>query len=235
LGEKLVADSKKVLMLRKSPFEIYYCFPEADVSSEVRGNAERQGSEETDEFGTRRTFAVEADGQTAEAAAFIYTEPTTAGADLRGYVGFEFSRLGRWLEEDKELIGHPRDPFARIDVRKSSRHVEVRVGGETVIDTTKPFILAETGLQIRYYIPNEDVRWDFFSESDTRTTCPYKGRSRYFSVSAGSETVEDAAWSYPQPLQDARAVQNTIGLSHEKLEVWVDGEKLEEERSYFTK
>ena len=31
----------------------------------------------------------------------------------------------RWLEEDEEVVGHPRDPFHRVDVRESTRHVVV--------------------------------------------------------------------------------------------------------------
>lgn len=66
----------------------------------------------------------------------------------------------RWLEEDEEVIVHPHDPYHRIEVLRSSRHVRVHVGGEPVAESTRPRILFETGLPPRYYLPREDVRAD---------------------------------------------------------------------------
>ena len=40
-----------------------------------------------------------------------------ADEDLSGYVVLDFDGFDRWLEEDDEIVGHPHDPFQRIDVR----------------------------------------------------------------------------------------------------------------------
>jgi uncharacterized protein (DUF427 family) len=53
------------------------------------------------------------------------------------------------LEEDEPLIGQARDPFHRIDSRRTSRHIVVRIGGEIVADTTRAVALFETGLPTR--------------------------------------------------------------------------------------
>lgn len=37
-----------------------------------------------------------------------------------------------YFPEDEPVIGHPRDPFHRIDVNRSSRHVKVALDGETL-------------------------------------------------------------------------------------------------------
>jgi uncharacterized protein (DUF427 family) len=58
-----------------------------------------------------------------------------------------------WYEEDEEVFVHPRDPYHRVDVLKSSRHVKIRVDGEVVAETDRPRILFETGLPPRYYFP----------------------------------------------------------------------------------
>jgi uncharacterized protein (DUF427 family) len=186
-------------------------------------------------YGTRENYAVVAGGQRVENAAFAVTEPVEDTEALRGYVAFQFAKLDRWYEEEDELIGHPRDPYTRIDVRRSSRHVRVEVDGTTVIDTNRPFLLLETGLQVRYYIPNEDVHWQYLSKTDTTTVCPYKGRSHYWSIVVGDTEKTDVVWAYPEPFNDSRPVKDAVGLYHEKLDVWVDGEKLEKEQSYFTK
>jgi hypothetical protein len=53
----------------------------------------------------------------AEHAAFRPSDP-----DLDGYVVLDFDAF-RWLEEDELIIGHPRDPYSRVDVRSSSGRV----------------------------------------------------------------------------------------------------------------
>lgn len=41
-----------------------------------------------------------------EAAAFAPQDP-----DLEGHVLVDFAAFDTWMEEDEELVGHPRDPF----------------------------------------------------------------------------------------------------------------------------
>jgi uncharacterized protein (DUF427 family) len=185
--------------------------------------------------GTRANYAVELGGRRVENGAFELTEPAEDVAELKGYIALQFAKMDRWLEEEEELIGHPRDPYTRIDVRRSSRHLRVEVAGATIIDTKRPLLLMETGLQVRYYVPREDVDEGYLEESDTATVCPYKGRSRYWSVVVDSTEVSDVLWSYPDPFDDALPVKGALGLAHEKVDVWVDGEKLEKEQTYFTK
>ncbi len=155
--------------------------------------------------------------------------------DTQGYVFIDFNAVDRWLEEDEELIGHPRDPYTRIDVRESSRHVRAQVDGVTVIDTTRPRLLMETGLPVRYYVPYDDVNWDVLVDSDTTTVCPYKGRSRYWTVRAGGEDHPDLIWAYPEPLQDAERVKGCVCFYHEKMQVTIDGEEQKRPPRYFTK
>ena len=53
-----------------------------------------------------------------EAEAFRAADP-----DLDGYVIVDFDGFDEWFEEDERNVGHPRDPFHRIDIVHSSRHV----------------------------------------------------------------------------------------------------------------
>ena len=233
LGDTVVADSRDALLLRESPYKLYYCFPQSDVAPEVidRGTAKSSSRR----LGTRESYTVLAGGRTAEDAAFAFVEPTDEARQLAGHIGFEFEKLDRWFEEEEELIGHPRDPFTRIDVRRGMHHVRVEVAGVTVIETRRPFLLQETGLEVRYYVPNEDVLWEHFRESETRSICPYKGVARYWSVVANGEEKTDAVWAYRDPFNDAVPVREAVGLYHEKLDVLVDGQKIERGRRFFTK
>jgi hypothetical protein len=81
----------------------------------------------------------------------------------------------RWLEEDEEVIVHPHDPYHRIEVLRSSRHVLVKVNDELVAESSRPRILFETGLPPRYYLPREDIRLGVLERLEIKTGCAYKG------------------------------------------------------------
>src|SRR5690606_2297030 len=79
-------------------------------------------------------------------------------AELEGRLTLDFGAFDRWLEEEQELVGHPHDPYKRIDVVRSHRHVVVSLGGQVLADTTRAMALHETHLPVRWYIPPGDVR-----------------------------------------------------------------------------
>src|ERR671917_181258 len=120
------------------------------------------------------------------------------------------NKIDAWYEEDEEVFVHPRDPYHRIDILESSRHVEVRVNGELVAETERPKILFETGLPPRYYIPPEDVSMKMLVPSNTNTQCPYKGVASYWSVEAGGERAEDLIWSYQDPIPEAAKIEGYL-------------------------
>lgn len=105
--------------------------------------------------------------------------------DLAGLVVLDFPALDRWLAEDEELVGHPHDPFKRIDVLTSHRHVEVSLDGTVLASTDNAQLLLETYLPVRYYVPPDDVRSDLLVPSETRSTCAYKGHASYVSTADG--------------------------------------------------
>jgi len=142
--------------------------------------------------------------------------------DLAGLVLVPFDAADKWLEEDEVMLGHARDPFARLDVRQSSRHVRVEKHGELLAESNRPVLLFETGLPVRYYLPKTDVRLDLLVATDTVTHCPYKGQARYWSVRAGDTLHKDIAWSYPTPLPESQKIAGLISFYNEKVDLYVD-------------
>jgi uncharacterized protein (DUF427 family) len=138
-------------------------------------------------------------------------------AALGGRIIVRFDRFA-WREEDESVMSHPHDPFARIDVLRSTRHVRVDIDGVTVAESTRPTALFETGLPVRWYLPRDDVRMDLLTPSDKRTTCAYKGRASYLSA----DGAPDVAWFYPDPLHDAVPVKGLISFWRAAT-VYVDG------------
>ncbi|MET4093980.1 DUF427 domain-containing protein [Arthrobacter sp. UYCu712] len=155
-------------------------------------------------------------GATVPRAAFRPEDP-----DLAGYVVLDFSAFD-WLEDDEEIIGHPRDPFHRVDIRASSRDVDVALDGVTLASTTGAQLLYETLLPVRYYIPPTDVRLDLMEESPKRTVCPYKGQASYWSYPESGQGL-NIAWSYDRRFPDAAQIHGLISFFTERVDVRVDG------------
>ena len=154
----------------------------------------------------------------AEAAAFRPSDPA-----LDGHVLLEFEAFDAWYEEDEPNVAHPRDPFHRIDIVHSSRHVLVELDGATLAESTRPCLLFEPPLPVRCYLPREDVRTDLLAPSETRTACAYKGQASYLSTA----TDDDVAWYYPEPLREAAEVTGRIAFFDERTDVVIDGERRE--------
>ena len=133
--------------------------------------------------------------------------------------------MDAWYEEEEEIFLHPRDPYKRVDVLKSSRHVRVVLSGETIAESDRPHLLFETGLPPRYYFPEEDVRMDLLEQSESTSICPYKGKAVYLSAKIGDELFEDLAWSYPDPIAESPKIKGLLAFYPERVEdIIVDGE-----------
>jgi uncharacterized protein (DUF427 family) len=61
--------------------------------------------------------------------------------------------------------------------------------------------------------------------TESRTSCPYKGEARYWSVTAGGKTYDDLVWSYPSPLPEVAKIANLLCFYQEHVdELVVNGE-----------
>jgi uncharacterized protein (DUF427 family) len=150
-----------------------------------------------------------------------------ADDDLAGYVVLDFAAFDDWYEEDEQIAGHPRDPFHRVDVRRSARPVRVELDGDVVAETTRARLLFETNLPTRFYLPREDVRVELHP-SARRTYCPYKGHASNWSIDAGGRRHDDLGWSYEQPLPDVVAITGPVAFWDERVDVFLDGERREQ-------
>jgi uncharacterized protein (DUF427 family) len=221
-GGHLIADTTRALLVWEPRRLAVYWFPVEDVRMEYLKPKPHtlDAGEETE---TAR-WNLDVAGRSAENAAWSYPEPDPARAGLKDHVAFYWSQMDAWFEEDDEVFVHPRDPYHRVDVLNSSRHVEVVVEGEVVAETRRPRLLFETGLPTRYYIPKLDVRMELLEPSGSVTACPYKGRASYWSVRVGDRLLEDLVWSYPAPIPESAKIENLLAFYNEKVDLYVDGE-----------
>jgi uncharacterized protein (DUF427 family) len=221
---QVVADSTRVmLMLEPRHLPVYY-FPRADVRTDWLAPTDRR----TDAPGKGEAsyWTLKVGARSSENAAWAYLEPVAERPELKEYIAFYWDKVDHWFEEDDEVFVHPRDPYKRVDVLNSSRHVRIVVAGETVAETRRPRLLFETGLPTRYYIPKLDVRMDLLIPSDKRTRCPYKGEAVYWSVKVGDTVEQDLVWSYPAPIPECPKIENLLAFFNEHVDaIYVDGEK----------
>ncbi|GAA1657833.1 DUF427 domain-containing protein [Nonomuraea maheshkhaliensis] len=226
LGGRVVADTTSALLVWEVPYYPAYYFPLADVDeSALKPTGATQHSPSR---GDAVVYTVTSGSAEAADAALAY--PESPLEQIRGHVRFDWDAMDAWFEEDEEVFFHPRDPYTRIDILSSSRHVRVEVDGVTVADSHSPRILFETGLPARYYLPKTDVRLDLLEHTDTVTHCPYKGSAEYWTVNG----QKDLAWSYRTPLPESEKVAGLVAFYNEKLDIYVDDELQERPKTKFS-
>ena len=222
LAGETIVDTRRAKMLHETGAFVQWYVPLDDVRAGVLEPSDRQTSDrykgDATSYNVRVGDRVEAD------AAWSFPRPPEGAPPLAGLVAFAFDRLDRWFEEDEAIAGHPRDPYHRFDCRRTSEHVEVRVGGETVAATRRAVKLFETGIPPRYYVPLDDVKPGSLVATETRSFCPYKGEAAYSTVRAGETTVADGAWTLPNPIGEAVAVAGHISFWGDGTEVVADGQ-----------
>jgi uncharacterized protein (DUF427 family) len=226
LGEEPIADTINGLLVWE-PRRVVptYAVPESDISARLESSgrvdhlADLPVLVPTNPFTahscTGEMFDVVGGTARRPSAAFRPDDP-----DLKGYVTFDFSAF-EWREEDEPIVAHPHDPFKRIDILASTRHVRIESDGRLLAETSRPLQLFETGLPVRFYLPRADVVVDL-EPTDTVTYCAYKGRASYFSVPDGPA---DVAWTYHQPLREAEPVTDHIAFFNERVDIIVDGQR----------
>jgi uncharacterized protein (DUF427 family) len=213
---EIVADSTRAMLMLESKHLPVYYLPLEDVRPDAIARTEHRSH--CPFKGDAVYWTVTVGDRSAENALWAYPDPFVEAPDLRGYAAFYWDRMGAWFEEDEEIVGHPRDPYHRVDAIRSRRQVEVVLAGETIATSRDSVFVFETGLRPRYYLPRAAVRPGILMPSDTKTVCPYKGRASYHTVRLGDRTYRDLVWYYPQPMPACAAIADFVCFYDEKVD-----------------
>ena len=71
------------------------------------------------------------------------------------------------------------------------------------------------------------VNWEYTSESDTTTFCPYKGKAEYYNLNVNGKEIKDAIWWYRYPTIESAPIAGMVCFYNEKVDVFIDGVKEE--------
>ncbi|KAJ7285139.1 DUF427-domain-containing protein [Mycena rebaudengoi] len=192
-GGKFVVDTVKAKLVWENKFYPIYFFPQSELPPEFIELASKHPDGDTYDLLVGTTKAV--------GAVTVYSDPTHQHLNGLLQDQLQLRAADAWFEEDEQIFIHPKDPYKRIDVLSSSRHIRVEVEGVEVANTRSAKLLYETALPIRSYIPKTDCRLDLLVPSNLTTGCPYKA----------------IVWWYQNP--------NLESFYDEKVDVFVDGVK----------
>ncbi|RMF79363.1 MAG: DUF427 domain-containing protein [Chloroflexi bacterium] len=128
-------------------------------------------------------------------------------------------------ETNQESVwDYPRPP--RLE--KTKNRIRVIFNGAVVAETTDAYRVLETASPPTYYIPPEDVDFQYLTEAGYRTICEWKGRATHWDLRVGERTSEKAAWSYPDPTPDFAAIKGYLAFYPGRVDAaFVDDEEVE--------
>ena len=86
----------------------------------------------------------------------------------------------------------------------------------------KNVVLADSDATVvvegNHYFPPHSLNPAYLKESDTHTTCPWKGEASYYHIEVDGEMKKDAAWTYPEPKEKAQHIKDYVAFG-EGIEV----------------
>jgi uncharacterized protein (DUF427 family) len=63
-----------------------------------------------------------------------------------------------------------------------------------------------------HYFPKESIQKEYFKQSETHTTCPWKGVASYYHLEVDGKENRDAAWYYPDVSELAKGIQGRVAF-----------------------
>jgi uncharacterized protein (DUF427 family) len=145
--------------------------------------------------------------------------PVEPEPEAPGYVHVPWDAVDTWLEEGRQLVHYPPNPYHRVDCRPTKRGLRVSVAGTTLVDTVDTVIVFETALDPRLYVNPSAVRTDLLRRTDTSTYCNYKGYATYWAAVVGDTVVDDVAWSYEDPPPECLPIKGYLSFDATRADV----------------
>ena len=139
-----------------------------------------------------------------------------------GYVHVPWDAVCAWYEEEERVLGHPKNPYHRIDCLRARRRLRVELAGELLVDTSDVVALFETARPPQLYVRREAIRMALLVPSNTTSYCPYKGHASYWSARIADQTFPDVAWSYDDPTPESLPIARLIGFYAERTQLTQD-------------
>lgn len=67
-------------------------------------------------------------------------------------------------------------------------------------------------IENNHYFPADSVKPEYLKQSDTHTTCPWKGLASYYTLTVDGQQNKDAAWYYREPKDAAKEIKDYVAF-----------------------
>jgi uncharacterized protein (DUF427 family) len=108
---------------------------------------------------------------------------------------------------------------------QDGREIVVRWGDILVARTNSAWAVCETSHPPTFYLPLADVRQELLLLAGEGSFCEWKGPALYWDLIDGERRLQQVAWSYPQPFEQAQPLAHCIAFYAHNLDCTVDGVK----------
>lgn len=113
------------------------------------------------------------------------------------------------MPQVKEAVAeYPRPP--RLEPAR--RRVRIVFAGQTILDTTAGWRVLETYHPPGFYLPLTAFTAGVLMPTARTSFCEWKGSAQYYSIKAGGQVAEDAAWGYPAPTPDFLPIRDHVAV-----------------------
>jgi len=226
-GQCLADTDRSLLLIESCAPDIYIPFEDIDMSLLEKTDSTAHCPAK----GEASYWSIRAGESKANDAMWAYECPLQAFLKLNGHVAFNFNQVDTFVD-GKLVRGHVRDPNKVIRTEPKVAHLQMELGGETIVNSNSWVMLYETGLPARHYVPVSDVNVEYLVPSERQTVCTYKGEAVYHNIQLANRVQENVVWSYPDPWldfsTDVSRIKGLFGLYCTAFDrVIVDGELLE--------
>ena len=148
--------------------------------------------------------------------------PAEPLAEATGYVQVPWEAVDTWFEEGRQLVHYPPNPYHRVDCRPTTRRLRVEAAGTVLVDTDDTVILFETALGPKLYVDPAVVRTDLLRRTESTSYCNYKGAATWWAAVVGDAIIDDAAWSYEDPLPESLPIKGMLSFDPARVDVFAE-------------
>jgi uncharacterized protein (DUF427 family) len=112
------------------------------------------------------------------------------------------------------------DRAAPMRIVANPNRVRVMFAGHVIADTADALTVHEQGHAPVQYFPRKDVEMAFMGRTARHTHCPLKGEASYFTLAMDARIIENAVWTYENPLPGAEALKDYVAFYPQNVEIY---------------
>ena len=221
-GGETVADSRRVKLMHEQGHLPVYYFPTGDVRMDLLEATDL--TTHCPAKGDASYWSVKVGDRVAENAVWGYPEPIDSAPPLTDYLAFYWHKLDHWYEEDEEVFVHPRDPYHRVDVLKSSRHVKVLSMGRSWRRRIVPGSSSRPVCRLATTSPLKMSPRTYSSPATRKPNVPTRGLRLTTRCRRAVRRGKQSSGTILTPIPAAADIAGHLCFFNEKVDLEVDGE-----------